>query len=250
MENTLNTTTFMSKQAIITGGSAGIGLETAKKFYANGFDIALCARNQKNLDRAKHSIEQLPSTGYHGQEVRAIQADFLEESDVDRFASEVLASSGTIDVLVHNAGIFLPGDLVGENNLQKMRDMMEVNFFSAYHLNQLLLPKMIDQGHGHIILMSSIAGLSAYPSGSMYTISKFALTGFAKALRLETQDKNIRVSAIYPGATWTRSWSESGLDEERLMPAEDIAQLVFECHNTSSRSVVEDIIVRPQLGDI
>ena len=69
-------------------------------------------------------------------------------------------------------------------------------------------------------------------------------------LRLETQDKNIRVSAIYPGATWTRSWSESGIDEDRLMPAEDIAQLVFECHNTSSRSVVEDIIIRPQLGDI
>ena len=239
----------MSKRAIITGGSAGIGLETAKKFYINGFDVMLCARNQENLNRAKQELEELPSTG-DSQEVRAIQADFLKERDVDRFASEVLASSGTIDVLVHNAGIFLPGDLVGEQNLQAMRDMMEVNFFSAYHLNQLLLPKMIEQGHGHIILMSSIAGLAAYPAGSMYTISKFALTGFAKALRLETQDKNIRVSAIYPGATWTRSWSESGLDEERLMPAEDIAQLVFECHNTSSRSVVEDIIIRPQLGDI
>ena len=249
MENTSNTNTFMSKRAIITGGSAGIGLETAKKFYINGFDVTLCARNQENLDRAKQELEQLPSTG-DSQEVRAIQADFLKERDVDRFASEILASSETIDVLVHNAGIFLPGDLVGEKNLQAMRDMMEVNFFSAYHLNQLLLPKMIEQGHGHIILMSSIAGLAAYPAGSMYTISKFALTGFAKALRLETQDKNIRVSAIYPGATWTRSWSESGLDEERLMPAEDIAQLVFECHNTSSRSVVEDIIIRPQLGDI
>ena len=249
MENTSNTNTFMSKRAIITGGSAGIGLETAKKFYINGFDVMLCARNQENLNRAKQELEELPSTG-DSQEVRAIQADFLKERDVDRFASEVLASSGTIDVLVHNAGIFLPGDLVGEQNLQAMRDMMEVNFFSAYHLNQLLLPKMIEQGHGHIILMSSIAGLAAYPAGSMYTISKFALTGFAKALRLETQDKNIRVSAIYPGATWTRSWSESGLDEERLMPAEDIAQLVFECHNTSSRSVVEDIIIRPQLGDI
>ena len=249
MENTSNTNTFMSKRAIITGGSAGIGLETAKKFYINGFDVMLCARNQENLNRAKQELEQLPSTG-DSQEVRAIQADFLKERDVDRFASEILASSETIDVLVHNAGIFLPGDLVGEQNLQAMRDMMEVNFFSAYHLNQLLLPKMIEQGHGHIILMSSIAGLAAYPAGSMYTISKFALTGFAKALRLETQDKNIRVSAIYPGATWTRSWSESGLDEERLMPAEDIAQLVFECHNTSSRSVVEDIIIRPQLGDI
>lgn len=249
MENTSNTNTFMSKRAIITGGSAGIGLETAKKFYINGFDVMLCARNQENLNRAKQELEQLPSTG-DSQEVRAIQADFLKERDVDRFASEVLASSGTIDVLLHNAGIFLPGDLVGEKNLQAMRDMMEVNFFSAYHLNQLLLPKMIEQGHGHIILMSSIAGLAAYPAGSMYTISKFALTGFAKALRLETLDKNIRVSAIYPGATWTRSWSESGLDEERLMPAEDIAQLVFECHNTSSRSVVEDIIIRPQLGDI
>tara|TARA_B100000963_G_scaffold359090_1_gene385388 strand:- start:268 stop:1020 length:753 start_codon:yes stop_codon:yes gene_type:complete len=250
MENTSNTTTFMSKRAIITGGSAGIGLETAKKFYSNGFDVTLCARNQENLTRAKHDIEQLPPKGHYPQTVQAIQADFLKESDVNHFASEVLTSSGTIDVIVHNAGIFLPGDLVGETNLQAMRDMMEVNFFSAYHLNQLLLPKMIEQGHGHIIIMSSIAGLAAYPAGSMYTISKFALTGFAKALRLETQDKNIRISAIYPGATWTRSWSESGLNEDRLMPAEDIAQLVFECHNTSSRSVVEDIIIRPQLGDI
>ena len=139
MENTSNTNTFMSKRAIITGGSAGIGLETAKKFYINGFDVMLCARNQENLNRAKQELEQLPSTG-DSQEVRAIQADFSKERDVDRFASEVLASSGTIDVLVHNAGIFLPGDLVGEN-LQAMRDMMEVNFFSAYHLNQLLLPK-------------------------------------------------------------------------------------------------------------
>ena len=114
MENTSNTYTFMSKRAIITGGSAGIGLETAKKFYANGFDIMLCHGIKENLDRAKHDIEQLPSTGDDSQEVRAIQADFLKESDVDRFASEVLASSGTIDVLVHNAGIFLPGDLVGE----------------------------------------------------------------------------------------------------------------------------------------
>ena len=240
----------MLKRAIITGGSVGIGLETAKKFYANDFNVTLCARDKKNLDRAKHDIKNLRPTGNNSQEVLAIQADFLKQSDVDRFASEVLMSSETIDVLVHNAGIFLPGDLVGENNLQAMRDMMEVNFFSAYYLNQLLVPKMIEQGYGHIILMSSIAGLAAYPAGSMYTISKFALTGFAKALRLETQDKNIRVSSVYPGATWTRSWSESDLDENRLMPAEDIAQLVFECHNTSSRSVVEDIVIRPQLGDI
>ncbi|MEJ7674622.1 MAG: SDR family NAD(P)-dependent oxidoreductase [Chitinophagaceae bacterium] len=96
----------------------------------------------------------------------------------------------------------------------------------------------------------SIAALKAYANGGSYSISKFALMGFSKNLREELMPYNIKVTAVYPGAVYTSSWHESGVPESRIMEAADIADIIFAASKLSTQACVEDIIIRPQLGDI
>jgi short-subunit dehydrogenase len=98
--------------------------------------------------------------------------------------------------------------------------------------------------------MCSIASIKAYPNGGSYAISKFALLGFSKCLREELKSFNIRVTAIMPGATLTASWEGVDLPEERFMRVEDVADTIYGAYSLSGRSVVEEIIIRPQLGDL
>jgi short-subunit dehydrogenase len=103
---------------------------------------------------------------------------------------------------------------------------------------------------GHIFNMCSIASIKAYDNGGSYAIAKFALLGFSKCLREELKAHGIRVTAIMPGATKTASWDGVDLPEERFMKVEDVAEMVYAAYSLSGRSVVEEVIIRPQLGDI
>jgi short-subunit dehydrogenase len=127
--------------------------------------------------------------------------------------------------------------------------MIAVNLYSAYHLTRALLPGMMERKQGHIFNMCSIASLKAYSNGGAYSISKFALLGFSRNLREEMMPYNIKVTAVIPGAAYTDSWV-GFVDPERIMEASDIAQLVYAAAHLSPKACVEDIVVRPQLGDL
>ncbi|MBS1565162.1 MAG: SDR family oxidoreductase, partial [Bacteroidetes bacterium] len=131
-----------------------------------------------------------------------------------------------------------------------LEEMIQTNLYSAYHLTRALLPSMMDRKSGHIFNMCSIASLKAYPNGGAYSISKFALLGFSKNLREELKPWGIKVTAVLPGAAYTDSWAASGIDPKRIMEAADIAQMVFAAAHLSPQACVEDIILRPQLGDV
>lgn len=109
---------------------------------------------------------------------------------------------------------------------------------------------MIKQKSGHIFNMCSIASLQAYNNGGAYSISKYALAGFSRNLREEMKPHGIKVTAIYPGAAYTDSWAGSGVDPKRIMEAKDIATMVYAAAQLSPQACVEDIILRPQLGDL
>ena len=98
--------------------------------------------------------------------------------------------------------------------------------------------------------MCSVASIKAYPNGGSYAISKFALLGFTKCLREELKDKGVKVTAILPGATWSDSWAGVDLPQERLMPASDIADIIWGTYVLSDVAVVEELLIRPQLGDL
>ena len=127
---------------------------------------------------------------------------------------------------------------------------MNTNFLSAYYITRMLLPSMMERKSGHIFNMSSIAALQAYPNGGSYSVSKYALTGFSKNLREELKPYSIKVTCIYPGAVYTDSWAAAGIPPDRIMKTTDIADTVVQISKLSPQAVVEDLVIRPLLGDL
>jgi len=230
---------------IITGASKGIGRALVEKFASEGHNLAICARNEENLKSLKKELE----TKYSGIQVLIKSTDISKRKDVLAFAEAALKMFGSIDVLINNGGIFLSGSTCEENE-GTLEKLIETNLYSAYHLTRAIVPFMTSSAKPHIFNMCSIASQTAYPNGGSYSISKFALLGFTKVLRQELLDKGIRVTAVLPGATWSDSWAGVDLPQERLMDAADIADTIWAAYSLKKGAVVEEVIIRPQLGDL
>ena len=231
--------------AIITGTSRGIGKATARIFALHGYDLYLCSRSEENLYQ---SIEELKKD-FPNISVDVKAFDLGKKQQAQLFGEWVNTNADTIDVLVNNAGNFIQGDVSDEPD-GALEEMIEVNLYSAYHLTRTVLSKMKAAKAGHIFTLCSIASLAAYSNGGSYSISKFALLGFTKNLRRELQPHGIKVTAIIPGAVYTDSWKNSSVSEQRLMEADDIAKLIYSATLLSPQAVVEEIIIRPQSGDL
>ena len=230
--------------AIITGASKGLGRAIALQFAAAGYTLIVCARGAKALYDFVEEVQlEYPETT-----IKALPVDMSIKEEVTAFAEWSL-QFGTPAILVNNAGMFLPGSINNEE-AGTLEAMINTNLYSAYHLTRALLPSMVANKSGHIFNICSIASLQAYSNGGSYSISKFALLGFSKNLREELKPLGINVTAVLPGAAYTDSWSGSGVDPKRIMEAHDVAKMVFAASQLSSQAVVEDIILRPQLGDL
>lgn len=230
--------------AIITGATQGIGKAIAERFLEEGWSIAICARNWEDLQQ----VQQEWTSNFPQQQIFIFKADFSNKEEVNSFARFVLSHFQTIDVLVNNAGIFMPGKLAEEAEGQ-LEKMMAVNVYSAYYLTRALLPNMKNNKKGHIFNMCSVASLKAYDNGGSYSVSKYALMGFSDNLRHELIGSGIRVTALMPGATMSRSWANAPVDKERLMPAKDVASMVWATFQLAQNTDVETIVMRPILGD-
>jgi short-subunit dehydrogenase len=230
--------------AIVTGATQGIGKAIAEKFLSQGFSVAICARTLKDL----HTVESDWKARFPAAEIIAHRADLSVKQDVLSFARQVLERFPVIDVLVNNAGLYFPGTLTGEPE-GHMEALMNVNFFSAYHLTRQVVPTMQKKQKGHIFNICSVAALKAYPNGGAYSITKYALLGFSDNLRLELMP-DIKVTAICPGATMSRSWEGAGIPGDRMMAAEDVAEMAWSAYNLSAGANVETIVMRPAKGDI
>jgi short-subunit dehydrogenase len=231
--------------AVITGASRGIGRAIAEIFATHGYNLYLSSQNENRLLQA---IEEL-KTRFPNITVDGKASDLGKKTEAQLFGQWINSTVDTIDILVNNAGTFVPGNVSDEPD-GALETMLDVNLNSAYHLTRTVLPKMKAAGTGHIFTMCSIASLAAYPNGGAYSISKFALLGFTKNLRRELYEHGIKVTAVIPGAIHTDSWKDAGISEQRIMKTEDIAKIVFNAAQLSPAAVVEEIIIRPQLGDL
>ncbi|MBY0476723.1 MAG: SDR family oxidoreductase [Chitinophagaceae bacterium] len=235
---------------IITGASRGIGKAIAEIFAANGHALYLCSKNEVALYK---TMEEL-LLKYPGSKIKAKARDLSKKEEVENFGQWLLDNGIRIDVLVNNAGNFLPGSIQNEE-AGALEEMIAVNLYSAYFLTRKLLPSMMKQQQvngtrGHIFNMCSIASLAAYSNGGSYSISKFALNGFSKNLREEMKPHHIKVTAVFPGAVMTDSWGDYDNSANRIMEAEDIAKMMFASAMLSPQACVEEILIRPQLGDL
>ena len=224
---------------IITGASRGIGKAIAVKFAAEQHQVIVCSRDAVKLA----ALQSLHSN------ITTFVCDVSKKAAILEFGDFVLQTFDKIDVLVNNAGIFIPGKITEEEE-DVLEKTINTNLYSAYHLTRKLAPVFIRQKEGFIFNMCSVASIKAYENGGSYSISKFALLGFSKTLREELKPHNIKVTSILPGATLTDSWHGTDLPESRFSKPEDIAELIYTITQLSSFSVVEDIVIRPQLGDI
>jgi short-subunit dehydrogenase len=234
----------MNKLIVVTGGTKGIGRAILERFAQAGFDVATCARKVDELASLKETLEAKFKIKTFVQ-----TADLSDKNQTTHFAEFINSLNRPVDVLVNNAGYFVPGSVLDEAE-GSLESMINTNVYSAYYTTRALAPAMKKNKSGHIFNMCSIASIKAYPNGGSYAISKFALLGFSKVLREELKEFGVRVTAILPGATRTASWDGVGLPDERFMKAEDVADTVYSAYALSSRSVVEEILIQPQLGDI
>lgn len=232
---------------LVTGASRGLGKAIAEKFAADGKEhtILMSSRQPDKLEAAAQELRRR----FTASTFKTLACDLAKKEEAKRLADWVQQQVPQVDVLVNNAGTFVPGGVHNEPD-GALEEMIEVNLYSAYHLTRQLLPAMMKKKSGHIFNMCSIASLKAYNNGGAYSISKFALLGFSKNLREEMKPFNIKVTSVLPGAAYTDSWAASGIDPQRIMEANDIAELVYASAHLSPKACVEDIIVRPQLGDL
>jgi len=231
----------MNKSVIISGGSQGIGKALVKKFLREGFNVYTCGRQAEKLTALEQELSN-PA-------LKILVADLSQKNQVIDFANWILTHEKSIDVLINNAGFFMPGQIQNEEE-GVLEAQIEANLYSAYHLTKALLPSFQARKSGHIFTICSTASITAYTAGGSYCISKFALLGFTKVLREELKTQGIKVTAVLPGATLTPAWDGVDLPDSRFIPADDVAETIYSAYQMSPSTVLEEILIRPQLGDI
>ena len=224
--------------ARVTGGSAGIGKAIVEKLIDNGFIVAVLARTKANLAKLKKGVNNPEACFIY-------PCDVSNKTELESSLTSVVNELGHIDILVNNAGVFIPGR-ISEEKEGIYEQTMKTNMDSAYYATRKVLPSLLKGGY--IFNICSTASIIGYPNGGSYCISKFALLGFTKALRLELMDK-IAVSAILPGATYTQSWSGTTEPKTRFIKPEDIAEALWAAWQIRQNTVMEEIVLRPHLGD-
>ncbi len=224
---------------VVTGGSRGIGKAIVQKYLQEGYAVAACGRSQKSLEKLG---QELNSPLFH-----LFAADLSQKEEVRAFADFVKSLHLPLAALVHNTGVFVQGSMMDEPE-DTLALQLNTNLMSAYYLSKFLNAKL-ERG-SHIFTICSIASLAGYADSGSYAASKFAMLGFSKSLRQELIPRGIKVTAILPGATETDSWKGVEIPSERFIRPEDVAEMVFATFNLSPSALVEELLIRPTLGDI
>ncbi len=229
---------------VVTGASQGIGRAIAEAFAErDGARVALVARTTEKLEAVAEACRG------HGGEALVVPTDVTDDTAVGEMADTVREAWGPPDVLVNNAGAFTYAP-IDELTLEGFRDQIDVNLTSAFAVTQAFLPAMRDREHGHLFFMGSVASIMAYPGNAGYCAAKHGVRGLARVVREETKDEGVRVTTVLPGATDTPTWDGVDLPSDRFMSPEDVAAAVVDAYHLSDRTVLEELLLRPQQGDV
>ena len=226
--------------AVVTGGSRGIGLATARALIGSGARVAITATSDDTLRAA---ISQLENLG-RPDAVMPLRADVRDPKQVDQAIDTVVRRFGGLDVLVNNAGvgIFRPvADMTGD----EWHQVMATNLTGVFHCCRAALPHLRSRGGGWIINISSLSSTGPFAGGAAYCASKAGLNAFTEALMQEVRQDGIRVACVLPGSVRTEfSGRKPGADTWKLAP-EDVAQAVTALLGYPARSLPSRIEIRP-----
>jgi 3-oxoacyl-[acyl-carrier protein] reductase len=225
--------------ALITGATKGIGRAIALRLAKEGYNLAVCARNEHDL--------QVLAQELSAYDVRVIYlaTDCSDREAVQRFCEFTATSLGALDVLVNNAGAFLPGPILDEPE-GNLGFQLLLNLNAAYHFSRFFGKVMRDRQSGHIFNICSIASKEYVKNAGSYSVTKAALLSLNHVLRQELAPYNVGVTAIIPGSTLTASWEGTLIPKEQFVQPEDIAETINTILNLSVGVNVDEVILRPK----
>ena len=238
--NSLNNQT-----ALITGASSGIGLELARLFAIDGYDLVLVARNRSTLKRLAKELRS-----EHQVQVSAMVQDLADPSAPYAIARQLADQSITVDVLVNNAGTQVYGEFTG-TDLEAQLALVQVNTATLIALTHLLLPGMIRRGHGRILNVGSTGSFAPGPLNAVYCASKAAVLSFSQAIGAELAGSGVTVTALCPGATNTAFIARHGMQDVRIfrnaMSPARVAQIGYRAMQRGHPVVVAGLVNQLQV---
>ncbi|MFV0378006.1 MAG: SDR family NAD(P)-dependent oxidoreductase [Mangrovibacterium sp.] len=237
------------KNALITGASSGIGLETARILAQNNFNLIITGRRAERLEKLKKELAQT------GVEVLSLVFDVRIKNEVDHALASLPAPWRHIDVLINNAGLAAGMEPIFAANADDWEQMIDTNVKGLLYVTRTVSAWMVEQQYGHIINISSIAGKEAYPNGSVYCGTKHAVSAISKAMRIELSQHNVKVGSICPGAVDTEfSTVRFKGDSQRAanvykgftpLYAKDIAETIWFMVSRPASVNIDDILIMP-----
>jgi 3-oxoacyl-[acyl-carrier protein] reductase len=224
--------------AIITGGTKGIGRAIAIKLAESGYNIAVCSRKNAELEAFAESLKD------SGVAVFTFQADCSIKEEVYAFCEAAAQRMPTVDVLVNNVGTFLPGYVLDEAD-EQFENQLKLNVMATYYMSKFFGKMMREQRSGSIFNICSVASKEIVPDAGSYSVTKVALLSLNNVLRGELSKYNVKVTAILPGSTLTSSWEGTEIPAERFVQPEDIAGTIYNILNLSDGVNVDEVVIKP-----
>jgi clavulanate-9-aldehyde reductase len=236
------------KVAAITGASSGIGEATALKVVEAGGAVALGARRTERIEALAERINA------SGGRAIAVTTDVGDEGQARAFVDAAIEQLGRLDVLVNNAGVMLLGPVQGADT-EQWRRMIDANLYGVLYATHAAVPHLLQQGSGHVVTVSSIAGVRASAGSAVYNATKFAVNAFSEAVRQELAPHDVRVTTINPGAVETelRTHLSEDLQQQQrerfadveVLQAQDIADAIVYAIAQPPHVSINDVLVRP-----
>ncbi|GAB3927164.1 SDR family oxidoreductase [Mucilaginibacter myungsuensis] len=233
------------KNALITGATRGMGRAIAITFAKEGFNLAICSRNEAELDTFKTELLGINANA----NIVTVKADVSKKEDIQAFAKAAEETLGFIDVVVNNAGIYQPTSILDDDD-DVFQKLLNTNLLPAYELYRYFGKSLIRERKGHIFNICSSASIDVVTNAGMYSVTKFGLLGLNNVMRLELQQYGVKVTAVIPGSTLTSSWDGVAVDGAKFIMPNDIASAIVNAYRMSPGANVDQITIKPVFGQL
>ncbi|ARV15900.1 SDR family NAD(P)-dependent oxidoreductase [Polaribacter sp. SA4-12] len=238
----------MKQTAFITGATSGIGKATAEIFAKNNIRLVLCGRRAERLKELQKGLSKLT-------EVTTLQFDVSKRTEVETAINSLPENFKQIDILINNAGNAHGLSTIQDGSIDDWDAMLDINVKGLLYVSKAIIPQMTERNNGFIVNIGSIAAKDVYPNGNVYCASKHAVDALNKAMRIDLNKHNIRVSAIHPGAVETEfsdvrfkgdtEKAKSVYAGYKALQADDIADIIYFVITRPYHVNIEDLVVYP-----
>jgi len=230
---------------LITGATKGIGKAISLKMANEGNNLAICARNIKELEILKTEL----TTKYTHIKVFIKAVDCSIKSEVLDFTDDALDALKNIDILINSVGVFKPSFILDEDD-EALDFHLKTNLYAPYYFYKKLAPAMKERRFGHIFNICSVASLEAIANAGSYCVTKAALLSLNNIMRAELINHDVKVTAILPGSTLTNSWEGTEISKDEFIQPEDVANTISQILKMSKGANVEQVIIKPIHGQV